>query len=163
MPQFDPATFSPQIIWLVISFSILYIAMSRIALPRIGVVIEERRHKIDENLKKAAELQKDAKAASEAYEKTLVAARAESQNLLRRSREKTTLESSRRHDELGVRLFAEVKTAEEKIGDAKKEALTHVRGIAVEVALSAAAKLFGENPDGKAVADAVTAAMEDRS
>lgn len=163
MPQFDPTTFSPQIIWLVISFTVLYIAMSRVALPRIGVVIEERRHKIDESLKKAAALQKEAQAASEAYEKTLIGARTDAQNLLRKAREKTALEASQRQSELGIRLAADIKAAEEQISNAKKDALTHVRDIAIEVAPSLAGKLSGEEPDGKAVADAVTVAMEDRS
>jgi F-type H+-transporting ATPase subunit b len=42
MPQLDFSTFSPQLIWLVITFLGLYLLMSRVALPRIGGVIEQR-------------------------------------------------------------------------------------------------------------------------
>ncbi|MBT3792430.1 MAG: F0F1 ATP synthase subunit B', partial [Rhodospirillales bacterium] len=42
MPQLDVASYLPQFVWLVIAFITLYFLMSRMALPRVGVVLEER-------------------------------------------------------------------------------------------------------------------------
>lgn len=163
MPQFDPTTFSPQIIWLVITFAMLYLAMSRLALPRISQVLEERQHKIDENLKKAAALQSDAHAAQEAYEAGLTQARGEAQEVLRRAREKMSEEAAERQEDLGKRLDGEIRAAEERIGDSKNKALAQIREVAVEVAAAAASKLAGEKLGGKAAAAAVDAAMKDSS
>ena len=45
-PPLDPATFVPQLVWLAISFGLLYLLLKRVALPRVGEVIEERADRI---------------------------------------------------------------------------------------------------------------------
>ena len=65
MPQFDPAVWSPQLIWLAISFVALYFLMSRVALPRISDVLEEREFKISDALRKAEGLRDDAEDAAD--------------------------------------------------------------------------------------------------
>ncbi|HHI81664.1 MAG TPA: F0F1 ATP synthase subunit B', partial [Rhizobiales bacterium] len=42
MPQLDTSTFMPQLVWLAITFFVLYVIMTRLALPRIGGAIEQR-------------------------------------------------------------------------------------------------------------------------
>ena len=42
MPQFDPATFAPQIFWLVVTFIALYGVIAKFAIPRIGEILEQR-------------------------------------------------------------------------------------------------------------------------
>ncbi|MGE5477250.1 MAG: hypothetical protein ACM3Q1_11385, partial [Bacteroidales bacterium] len=64
MPQFQQtAFFLPQIVWLAITFITLYILMAKVALPKIGAVLDERQRKIDDNLDKAAQLKAEAEAA----------------------------------------------------------------------------------------------------
>ena len=71
MPQLDLAGFPPQIIWLVITFVILWLLMAKVALPRVGLVLEERQKKIDENLDLAETLRDEAQGAMDAYEKSI--------------------------------------------------------------------------------------------
>ena len=71
MPQLDLAGFPPQIIWLVITFVILWLLMAKIALPRVGLVLEERQKRIDENLDLAENLRDEAQSALDAYEKSI--------------------------------------------------------------------------------------------
>lgn len=40
MPQLNQLDWAPQIIWLIITFGILYLLMVWVALPRIGAVID---------------------------------------------------------------------------------------------------------------------------
>ncbi|HEB79899.1 MAG TPA: F0F1 ATP synthase subunit B' [Rhodospirillales bacterium] len=163
MAQFDPSTFSPQIIWLVISFAILYIAMSRFALPRISRILEERQHKIDESLKKAAAMQSEAQAASEAYDNALAKARAKAQDHMRNAREKAAQEASQRQEVLAERLAGDIQAAEKRIGEAKGDALSRIREVVVDVAGAAIEKLSGEKPAAKDVGSAVDDALGGRS
>ena len=58
-PPFDPATFPSQLLWLAITFAALYFLMSRVALPRIGSILETRRTRIEGDLKEAERLRQE--------------------------------------------------------------------------------------------------------
>src|SRR5438876_12254083 len=68
-PPFDAHTFASQLLWLALVFVALYLLMSRIALPRIGSILEQRRRHIDGDLAQAADLKESSDAAIAAYEK----------------------------------------------------------------------------------------------
>ena len=57
-PPFDSEQFPSQLVWLAISFVLLYVLMSRIALPRIGDIMAARSKVISDDLA-AAELVKN--------------------------------------------------------------------------------------------------------
>src|SRR5579871_4816617 len=75
MPQLDVSTYLPQLFWLAVSFIVLYVLMSTIALPRIAAAIEARRRRREEDLDRAAQLRRDAEALVAAYESARAAAR----------------------------------------------------------------------------------------
>ena len=68
LPQLNPADFAPQLIWLAITFAVLYFILARVALPRIGEVIEERRDRVQRDLDSAERFKKETDAALAAYE-----------------------------------------------------------------------------------------------
>ena len=61
-PPFNPDSFSSQLIWLAISFGILYLLMSRVALPKIATVLEERHDRIADDQSPTSHLQGQARA-----------------------------------------------------------------------------------------------------
>ena len=162
MPQFDPTFFTTQLFWLYVTFVVLYVLLSTIAMPKIGGVLEERQRKIDDNLDKAAALKTDAEAAIALYEKALASSRAEAQQILRTSGEALAKQAEQRQKELGERLAAQVKAGEARITAAKDQALAHVREVAADVAKTAAAKLTGVVLDDAKVGAAVAVALEER-
>ena len=162
LPQLDASTYAPQVIWLAITFGVLYVLMARVALPRIGHVLEERRHKIDRNLKMAETLKVDAEDAAEAYEGAMADARARAGNVLGDVRERAAQETAERQAELGARLHADIQEAEAGIAEARDKAVAGIRDLAAEVAHSAAEKLAGETVDAGAVRSAVDAALKER-
>jgi F-type H+-transporting ATPase subunit b len=162
MPQFDPNVFAPQIIWLAISFAVLYVLMSRIALPRITEVLEKRQTRIEGSLERAEILKSEAEVALEAYDKAMAEARQASQAVLFEAREKLSAEAAARHAELGDRIGTEVAAAEKRIDEAKNAALTNLREMAGEVANEAAERLTGQAPDKKAVKAALDSILKER-
>src|SRR5208282_6274393 len=74
-PPFESATFPSQLLWLAITFGALYYVMSKIALPKVGAVIERRKARIAKDLDDAAAMHQQAAAAAAAHEKTLADAR----------------------------------------------------------------------------------------
>lgn len=160
MPQFDPSQFSPQIFWLVISFVALYWLMAKIALPRIKDVLEEREFRINDNLRKAENLKKDAEDAMAAYEKLMADARIKAQEQVNAVRERAQIEAQERHAELGERLSAEVAAAEARIGRARDDAVAGMREMALEAAGLAVERLTGVRPAADAVASSIDRIMK---
>ena len=71
MPQLDYGTFIPQIVWLLLTFVILYLIMSRVILPKIADVLEQRQDRIASDLEEAEKLRKEAQKVIEIYEKEI--------------------------------------------------------------------------------------------
>ncbi len=162
MPQLDFSTFPTQWIWLAITFVVLYILMSKVALPRVGQVLEERQNRIDDNLEMAGSLKAEAEAAAAAYDKSLAEARAKAQAVIKQTADQINDEAAKKSEELAAKLSADVKAAEAKITAAKKTAVAGLRDVAVEVAKEIAGKLTDGSVTDKAVSAAVDSALQEQ-
>ena len=163
MPQLDVATFPPQLIWLAITFAVLYLLMAKLGLPRITRVLDARRGRIEGDLEKAQQMKVEAEAVMAAYERALAEARLQAQATLKETTEKLNAEAAERQRQMAEKLAAETAAAERRIGQAKSAALGNIREVAVEVARAAASKLGGGEVDGGRIGAAVDAAMRERS
>ena len=133
-PPLDPSTFAPQLVWLAITFIALYIVMSRVALPRIGGVIEARRDRIASDLDQAEQLKKQTEEAIAAYEQALAEARGRALGLAQEAREKLNAEVEIERTEVENRIAAKVEEAEARIQTSKATAMANVNTIAAETA-----------------------------
>ena len=159
MPQLDFSSFPTQLIWLAITFVLLYLLMSRLALPRVGNIILARRNQIDGDLEKASTMKAEAEAVIATYEKALANARHSAQGVLKEAGDRLAAVAAERHKLLADKLAAEAAVAEKRIADAKSAALTDIKGVAAEVARSAVGKLTGETVDDRLVATAIDRAV----
>ena len=87
-PPFNKTTFASQLFWLVIAFVLLYALMSKLALPRIGAIIESRQKRIADDIADAGKLKIQSDEAIAAYEKALADARARAQAIANETRDK---------------------------------------------------------------------------
>jgi F-type H+-transporting ATPase subunit b len=163
MPQLDYHTFVPQLVWLAITFAVLYVLMSRLALPKVKGAIEGRRQRLDSDLGRAATLKQEAEVALAAYQKTLADARAAAQETLRRTGEKLAAEAAERQRQLAATLAEQIAAAEARIAASKDQALGEIRGIATEVGGAIVEKLTGAPPDTTAMTNAVGRALNGRA
>lgn len=162
MPQLDLATFPTQLIWLTITFVLLYVVMATVGLPRVGGVLAARRARIEGDLEKAAQMKSEAEAVIAAYEKALAEARMQAQITLRETTEALNAQSAERQRKVIDELSHETAAAERRIAEAKTQALGSLRDIAIEATREAAQKLTGAAIDAARAASAVDSAMRER-
>jgi F-type H+-transporting ATPase subunit b len=156
-PPFEISTFPSQLLWLAISFGALYYVMSKIALPKIGVVIDDRKARIAKDLNDAAAMQQRADAAAAAHEKTLAEARAKAQGLAQAARDKLAAEAEANRKSLEEELAAKLLHAESQIAATRAQAMTNVDSIAREAAGAIFERILGRPADSDAIAAAVAA------
>jgi F-type H+-transporting ATPase subunit b len=161
MPQFDPSTFASQIFWLIVTFGLLYVLMSRIALPRISEVLEERSERIANDLEHAERLRKDAEQVIEQYEAALAKARSEATTVIGQANQEIAQQASERQAEFDARLNDKIAEAEKRIGAARDEAMGQVRDIAVEASRAVADRLIGTAPSEAEASQKVDALMKE--
>jgi F-type H+-transporting ATPase subunit b len=154
-PPFQPENFPSQLLWLVLAFAALYLLMSRVALPRIGSIIADRKQHIEGDFAQAERLKKDADDALAAYEKSLAEARNRAQALASetRAREAAAAESARKA--LDAKLNTTIADAEKTIAARRSAAMTNVQGIATDVAAAIVQRLTGSAPASREVEAAV--------
>lgn len=158
-PPFDSSTFASQILWLVIAFGLLYLLMSKIALPRIAGILADRSSKISADLAAAQKAKADSDEAVAAYETSLIKARAKAQGIATETRAAVTAETDATRKSLEADLSTKLAAAEAQITATKTAALGSVNGIAVEAASAIVEQLLGKAPEPQAVQAAVNAAV----
>lgn len=163
MPQLDVSTFVPQLVWLAITFGVLYLLMAKIGLPRVGGLIEARRNRIDGDLTQAAQLKAEAETVMAAYQQALATARAQAQTAVKETTDRLAAEAAERQRQLGASLAQQTAEAERRIAAAKQRALSEMQQIAVEVGRSVAEKVTGSAPDAAGLAAAVDRAIAERT
>lgn len=142
-PPFDPSTFGTQLIWLAITFVVLYVVLSRMALPRIGAILDDRKSRIDNDINAADLSRQKTDAAIAAYEAELADARRKSQTLAEESREAIRADIDSKRKAVETDLAAQVAAAEGQILTAKTAALGHVDEIAADTVEAVVRQLTG--------------------
>ena len=159
-PPFDSSTFASQLVSLAIAFVALYLIVSRIALPRVGGVLDARQGAIEGDLAEAQKLKDASDAALKAYESELGAARSRAQAIGAETREKLNAAAEAERKTLEQRLTLKLADAEKAIAATRSAAMSNVRGIAADAAAAIVQRLTGLAPDGKAVNAAVDASLK---
>lgn len=155
-PPFDPSTFSAQLIWLAITFGFLYYVMSRIALPRIGEVLEERRDRIQRDLDEAERLKTETEKALATYEASLAAARGRAQSIAKENRDRLNAEVDGERSRVEQSIAGKLAEAESRIAATKTRALEQVHQIAADTAGAVVERLIGESVTGEEVQRALS-------
>lgn len=143
LPQLNPDTFAPQLVWLALTFGLLYCLMSWVVIPRIGGVIAERKQRIASDLAEAERLKSETKKAIEDYEQAIAQARGSAHRIAQETRDKLKSEVDGERMRVEKELNDRSVAAEARIAKAKTNALAQVGGIAGETAEAIIAQLIG--------------------
>jgi F-type H+-transporting ATPase subunit b len=146
LPQLDPSHFVPQLVWLAITFGLLYFILSRFALPTVGQVIEERQARIKRDLDEAERMKGETEKALAAYEQALAEARGKAGGIARETRANLAAETDRERASVDAEINARILDAEGQIRSTKDRALGEVGTIAAETAAAIVERLSGLKP-----------------
>ena len=135
MPQLDFSTFLPQIFWLFISLSFLYIVLSRYALPRVSDIIEERKDIIAQDIDSAKEYSEESKKTTEELNLKLSEAKVSSQNLINKSLQDIKEDNEIKKSSLIKEINNEISEAEGDIKEKKEIALDEISSISESLAV----------------------------
>jgi F-type H+-transporting ATPase subunit b len=162
MPQFDPSTFASQIFWLVVAFFLVFLVAWRVALPRLGEVLDNRRTRVDTDIARARELTEEAEQVLAAYEAELTSARDKAKEALNEAAAKAAKASDARNEELTARLSSESRAAQTRIAQARDAAKASIGEVATDIAVAATDRLIGVRPANDAAGEAVASVMKER-
>jgi F-type H+-transporting ATPase subunit b len=158
-PPFDPAHFASNLFWLAVTFAALYWLMSKVALPRLGSILEERAETIGRDLDQATEMQAKAEDMAQAYAKALAEARKNAQGIAQTAREAGAKASDAQRHATEAELAAKMAQAEATIAKTKTKAMGNVRDLGSDIAAAIVTKLTGQAPSASEASAAVDQAL----
>lgn len=159
MPQLDFSTWPNQIFWLCVALVVIYLVLSRVALPRIGAVLAERSGTITNDLAAAEELKKKAVDAEKAYNDALANARVEAAKIVAETKAEIQKDLAKEIAKADIVIAAKAAESEKLIGEIKAGALESVTEVATDTAKELVAALGGK-ADARSITAAITARLK---
>jgi F-type H+-transporting ATPase subunit b len=143
MPQLDFATFPTQILWLCITFLLLYLVMWKVVIPRISGVLEERQSRVENDLERAEQLQLEATSVLAAYEESISSGKLEAQKIIQEAVLQIAESQAHREADALKSISAMTAEAEAKINASRHDAIADIKSVAAELVQITVLKLSG--------------------
>ena len=143
MPQLNPEFWVSQIFWLIITFGILYIVLSKFILPKISSNLELRKSQIQENIETAEKQREMSEVKLKEYDEIILKSKLDAKNIFKNAREKIIKDINLKKETLDKQLDDEISNAEEEIKTLKKDATDKINKIAIETSSDLLKKLIG--------------------
>jgi F-type H+-transporting ATPase subunit b len=159
MPQLNPEFWVSQIFWLIITFGILYVVLSKLILPKISANLENRKSQILENIEAAEKQREESEQKIKEYEKIIQGSKNEAKNYFKQAREEVLKDIGVKKETLEKELNEEVNKAEIEIKTFRDSAPEKIKKIAVETSSDLLQKLIGAEVNSSSI----SAIVEDLS
>ena len=151
MPQLDPEFWFSQIFWLVITFGILYLVLSKIVLPKISDNLETRKSQILENIQAAEKQREESEQKIKEYNKIIQDNKIGAKNYFNQAREKILKDINLKKGNLDKELNEEIRKTEIEIKDLKNKAPEKINKIAIETSADLINQLVGVNANNSSI------------
>ena len=144
MPQLNPEFWISQIFWLVLSFGILFLVLSKYILPKIRDNIELRKSQILENIEAAEKQKIEAENKLKNYEELITKSKNEAKNYFNEARKKIIEDIDKKKQSLEKEINIEISGAEDEVRELVKKAPEKIQKIAIETSSDIVRQLIGE-------------------
>jgi len=151
MPQLDPEFWISQIFWLVLTFGVLYIVLSKLILPKISANLELRKSQIQENIEAAEKQRENSEAKLKEFDGIILKSKIEAKNIFKDAREKVIKNINSKKEILDKQIDDEIINAEEEIEKLKNNAAKKINNIAVETSSSLLKMLIGTEVNNSSI------------
>ena len=142
MPQLNPEFWISQIFWLILTFGILYIVLSKLILPKISRNLESRKSQILENIEAADKQREDSESKRKQYEEIVLKSKLEAKSLFSQTRKKALKDIKGKTSVLDKQIDEEITKAEEEIKILRNNAGDKINKIAIETSSQLINKLI---------------------
>jgi len=159
MPQLNPEFWVSQIVWLVLTFGILYIVLSKLILPKISDNLESRKSQILENIETAETQREESEKKLKEFEKIILESKLEAKNYFNEARQKILEDINNKRVALEKDIDNEISAAEQEVNNLKIASSEKIKNIAVETSSELIKQLIGE----EANSSSISAIVEEQS
>ncbi len=159
MPQLNPEFWISQIFWLIITFGILFIILTKVILPKISNNLETRKSQILENIEIADRQKEESQKKIDEYEKIILDSKVKAKNYFNDAREKILDDINKKRTALEKDLDEEIGGVEKELSDLKNKSGEKINKIAAETSAELIKELIGEEVNSSSIA----AIVEDQS
>tara|TARA_B100001029_G_scaffold137035_1_gene116056 strand:+ start:117 stop:707 length:591 start_codon:yes stop_codon:yes gene_type:complete len=151
MPQLNPEFWVSQIFWLILTFGVLYIVLSKLILPKISANLELRKSQIQENIEAAEKQRQDSESKLKDYDDIVSKSKLEAKNIFKEAREKALKSINSKKETLEKQINDEIKKAEQEINLLKKSAPDKINKIAIETSSELVKRLIGAEVNNSSI------------
>ena len=159
MPQLNPEFWISQIFWLIITFGILFIVLTKVILPKISDNLETRKSQILENIETADKQKEESQKKIDEYEKIILDSKLKAKSYFNEAREKILDDINKKRAALEKDLDEEISEVEKELSDLKQKSGEKINKIAAETSAELIKELIGEEVNSSSIA----AIVEDQS
>ena len=151
MPQLDPEFWFSQIFWLIITFGILYLVLSKLILPKISENLETRKSQVLDNLELAEKQKNESEAKLKEFDNIILKSKIDEKNLFNESRKKLLDDINSKKQKLEEEIDKEVKIVESEINELKNKSPEKINKIAIETSADIINQLIGVNANNSSI------------
>ena len=159
MPQLNPEFWISQIFWLIITFGILFIVLTKVILPKISDNLETRKSQILENIETADKQKEESQKKIDEYEKIILDSKLRAKSYFNEAREKILDDINKKRAALEKDIDEEIGEVEKELSDLKNKSGEKINKIAAETSAELIKELIGEEVNSSSIA----AIVEDQS
>ena len=114
MPQLDPTYWASQAFWLILIFSLLYLALSNLFIPKIKDNLDSRENKIKDDLDEAQKLKSLSEQKLREYEQSIEKAKKEVKKIIFESKNELNSQIQAKKKNLKKEMEKKIKAEEKK-------------------------------------------------
>ena len=144
MPQLDPTYWASQAFWLILTFTVLYISIAKLYLPKIKNNLDDRENKIKDDLDAANKFKDLSELKLKEYEKILENSKKEVIKIQLESKNKLDKDIQTKKDVVDKEIETEITKAQQEINELKKNSILDIQNISKDLASNIIENISGD-------------------